>query len=340
MIKKLITTLLLSSCVLLCASPAHSEEAELSPEEAEQTKQARALFDEGSAALQAGDYEKAHDAFERSFNIRASFDTAANLGQAEMMQGMYVLAARHLEYSLRNFPTGENRELKKGVSKLFAQVQPKVVTIHAKVSPPGARVTFGDDDLGEAPIAHPLFAKPNVRYLLTAQGTDGVKRSVDILGEAGETKNVELDLEEGKNFPSVSSGLESPGAGSEPNSRKRNWVPAYILGGVSVASFATSMVFRGLAGSQAKKVDQLESDLDGACVDGSSSRCTELETAADRHDGLGRVSNVTLIASGAVAAATVGYVIYTLAKKPRTQRVSTSVDLNRNGGSLMFSGHF
>jgi len=351
MIKKLITTLLLSASALLCTTPAYAQEAEISPKEAEQAKEARALFDEGNVALRAGDYAKAQDALERSFNIRASFDTAANLGQAEMMQGMYVLAARHFEYSLRNFPTGENRDLKKAVSKLFAQVKPKVVTIHAKVSPSGARVTFGDHDLGSAPINYPLFAKPHVRYLLTAQGPDGKTTSVEIIGDAGETKDVELSLDEGGKVPAVSSGLESTEAPwakdsdveSEPSSRKRNWVPAYILGGVTVAALGSSFVFRGLAGSSVKKKDDAQAGLsDSACSEAGTvpAACTEIEEYGNRANTQATIADATIIAGAALGAVTLGYVLFTLGKNPSNKSSQATLSAERGGASFFFSGHF
>src|SRR5690606_20634579 len=104
----------------------------------------------------------------------------------------------------------------------------------------------------------------------------GKEKSTELNVENGETAEVQLVLEDGSSLPA--SGLneseptlqDDPPRKAEPHRAKRNWVPAYVLGGVTVAALGTSLVFRGLAGGKKKDIDQLDSSDDQRCTSASS----------------------------------------------------------------------
>jgi len=142
--------------------------------------------------------------------------------------------------------------------------------------------------------------------------------------------------------PSGLEGLvEEPASAPEPEPVKRNWTPAWIMGGVTVATLGTSMIFRGLAGGKAGDVEDLSSGGAGDCVSGNSAECQRLDDLANSHDTLATVSNVTLVAGGVAAAATLGYITYVLLKKPAVAGgVTATAGFDSTGGTILLSGHF
>ncbi len=139
------------------------------------------------------------------------------------------------------------------------------------------------------------------------------------------------------------SGLEEPVA--EPveappvdEVTQRNWTPAWILGGVTVASLGTSFVFRGLASGKASEAKRLDDGTDSSCVGTGGTACEELDSAIAKHDTYATVSNVSLIVAGAGAAVTIGYVTYLLTKSDKKPPVQAGLGFDKTGGVLMLSG--
>src|SRR5690606_15947068 len=114
--------------------------------------------------------------------------------------------------------------------------------------------------------------------------------------------------------------VKPPVKNAQPSETKHNWVPAYVLGGVSVATLASSIVLRVVAGNKKDKLDEIRAEiLPDDCSDSSNSdQCSDLETANKTQRNFSVASDVTLIVGGVVAATTLGYVIYELVHKKKS----------------------
>lgn len=310
----------------------------------EQAEEARALFKEGVEAQSRGDWEKAYEALRKSYNLRRSFDTAANLGVVEFRLERYPAAARHLDYWLRNYPTSEDPERHARVKALFEEVRTHVGGVKVQADAPGAKIFIDGEPVGTSPIEYELFVREGSHTVRAELQERSASAEFEV--SKGATAEVQLTLEDGSLRPA--SGLDDEGhdygnaSPSDPEQarQKRNWVPAYILGGVTVATLGTSMVFRGLAGSRAKTIDELDSEDDQRCTS-SSDECDELRNAIQDRDTYIDVTNVTLVVSGVAAAATIGYVTYVLTKKQkRSTGINATVELSRRGGALFIGGRF
>src|SRR5690606_3214038 len=121
--------------------------------------EARRFFDIGEAAFKAGNHREALDAFERSMNLRASYDTAGNLGLLEIELREYPRAANHLAYCLRHFPTGENRDLKKLVEQNLANAKQYVAEVTFEVNERKATVSVDGEAIGVSPFEHTVFVR-------------------------------------------------------------------------------------------------------------------------------------------------------------------------------------
>lgn len=328
----------------LNVSPALAED--LPVDEAAQAE-GRRLMEEAFAANKAGDEDRARRLYLESFETYPSYDVAGNLGMVELALQRYLEAAEHLEYCLRNFPTGESRELKQLVRNGLQEARKFVGGVKIEVSEPGAEVTLDGQSVGKSPIEREIFVMAG-EHTVRAEGRGGAAEKT-ITAEKTETAQVQLELK-----PVVASGLDdetssASGEDSEtphfggPNDEtdvrtKRNWVPAYILGGVTVAALGTSMVFRGLAGGKKKDIDELQLDDPSACSGSATSECSELGDAIDTHKTYATVSHATLIGGAVFAAATIGYVTYVLVKKDSPVQAGMAVD--HTGGLLTLSGSF
>src|SRR5690606_28050439 len=120
--------------------------------------------------------------------------------------------------------------------------------------------------------------------------------------------------------------LTEPVAAAPTESVERNWTPAWIVGGVTVAALGTSFVFRGLANGKESDIDDLAPESPSACQAVTTGDCAALGDAIDQQKTYATVSNVTLIVGGVSAAATLGYITYALLKKEPKVRVSAAFD--------------
>ncbi len=307
---------------------------------------ARQLFEKGGAAFDARRLEEARVALTESFEIHPSYDTAGLLGQTEIELGLYLKAARHLDFCLRHFPTGENLELLEQVKVGLSAVQNQIGTLQIQVNVAGAQVFVDDESVGTTPLQTKVFVQPG-KHLVRASSTgkQSAERAVLVGRGAEEVVTLELAAEASEavaeTSPATAKAEPTKPPVSSEASPERNWVPAYVLGGVTVASLVTSLVFRSMASSDEEEVEQLGGEVPpGGCSGASSRECQALADAIDSHDQKASVANVALVVAGVGAAATAGYVTYTLLQPSESQPVKASVGLNGTAGSLFVSGRF
>jgi hypothetical protein len=263
---------------------------------------------------------------------RGAPKTATNLGNVEVKLELYRDAAEHLDYSLRHYPTAENQERRKSIEGLLAKIRPHVGGVKVSVDTPGAQVFIDGKPVGVSPLAYEFFVEAGSHKVRAELKGDTV--STEFVAENGETSAVSLKLED---TAAAASSDKSPPVEETPRA-ERNWVPAYVLGGVTVAALGTSFVFRGLAGGKKKDIDDLEPSDPSGCVDSSSSDCTDLSDAIDAHKTFADVSNVSLIVGGVAAATTIGYITYALIKK--SPPVQTGIAVSGTSGFVTINGSF
>lgn len=267
------------------------------------SNEARILYRKGSVAFDEGDDVLARKYYLESLELEESFDTMCNLARTEARSDLFVEAYEHIRMCLYLFPKDEELQAAK---EKYAGLRDHI----------RAEITYEQ--------AHPIDEK--------------VEQEIE--RRERETAVVEADVA----LPA--SGLDEPSQQATdteaPGPPKRNWVPAYVLGGVTVATFGTSMVFRALAGTQLKQIEEFTADKDNSyCLDPDRAGCAELAERVKRHDNYADASNGTLVAAGIGAGVTLGYVIYVLAKKPKKEpAVRASVSVEKTGGFVSLAGTF
>jgi hypothetical protein len=179
------------------------------------------------------------------------------------------------------------------------------------------------------PLSKPLYLEPGVHSLVfKANEHRQMSRAFRVV--AGERHVVAAEFEEP---PVTETPVETqtaevapqhaPAPASVKETTKHNWIPAYVLGGVTVATLASSVVLRVVAGSKKDKGKRLHDDLMPGDCDGSESvdMCDELASLIKSQRSFGIASNATMIASGVFAGATLGWIIYELVR-PKEMKTS------------------
>lgn len=300
---------------------------------------ARELFAQGLAAFDAELYEEAKRSFEASFRLRKAYDTAGLLGQVELELGEFRAAAEHIEYCIRNFPTGGSRELYAEVQEAFAGAKRRVGTLQIAVEGSNVDLFLDGRPLGGTPLQHEVFVEPG-QHTLRAQWPNSSSTEETFRVEAGQQLRVELQPPAPPGLLAVADRPES--SGEDPS--RREWLPAYLLGGVTALTLATSITLRASRADDKREVEQLRSRIGvGDCAPGAvpADGCSALIAARDRYNDKGTVADVTLAVGGVAAAATLGYVFFVLLDEPTSESgLRASASLDATSGGVVLTGSF
>lgn len=280
---------------------------------------AKELFDKGVRAADAGKWEECRAALLAAWNIRPGYQLAGNLAECEAKLGQHADAATHLRAFFRGAPATMTAEQRKPGEALMKELRAKVSELTLRVDKPGAEVFVDGRSVGHAPFVETVFVAAGERNIEAKLGDASVKKTVTAAG--GGTNDVELRFEE-KVAP-VPSATPSATASGAPTTPPRSMVPAYVAGGVGVASLIAGGVLVGLG--EATRADLVSSALrnpDGTLVCARTTapgteapQCNDIRSRVHLGTMMGQAGIGLLIASGVLGLGAVGYVI--LAPRPK-----------------------
>jgi hypothetical protein len=174
---------------LLVAAPALAEPSN------EAVKMARKRFQEGVAAVDAGNYEAARVAFQQAYALKPHPSVLRNLGQAELKTGRYLEAARHLSTFVRETTYGTSPE-REAAAKSLALAEKQVGRVFVQVDVPGADITIDGELAGRSPVTDPFYAEPGERVIrIQKEGHEAYEKTQLI--EAGRTTQLKIALQSG-----------------------------------------------------------------------------------------------------------------------------------------------
>jgi hypothetical protein len=214
------------------------------PQAAVPRDEARPLFEQGIAAVDAGKLKEAEGLFTRAFGLKRSWDIAANLGVVERKLGEHVLAAEHLSFALGALPPSESEKTRDGLVRELTLVVPHVarITVHCPLT--GAEVRVGGKLRGLAPLDGPVFTAPGlVKVEVEKDGYQ--KASRDVAATAGGEDDVTL--------------VPSP----KPVERPRSWTAPAVAFGFGGAGLVVGVVAGALATA---RMSELRSECGPALV--------------------------------------------------------------------------
>jgi hypothetical protein len=339
----------LGCVVLLAALSAISGEAASQPllngEEA--AKLADAYFLRGKALLKDGNIKEAYKQYKASWDLKKSYDIAANLGNVEYELGMPRDAAEHLAFSVRNAAVSVTPDRLDKIKKLLDQAKTLVSVVVVKVNVPGADVFVDGELVGRSPLTDELYVDPGPRTIeARLTGHETAKQTVDCPRTSTQTVTLTLN----PTATPVSSAGPTGSSTAPPGSkipRRNRLIPLAVGGGVTAAGVAVGLTSLIVAGGRRGDAEQLQLKLGGkptntsACYQNTSAECARLESDYRTAGALQNVAIIGFVTAGLAAMATATYALLPATPVPAPSgQVRASFSVGPDGGGLMIHGRF
>ncbi|MCC6668170.1 MAG: tetratricopeptide repeat protein [Polyangiaceae bacterium] len=310
-----------SACTAAIASAPTAAQAQ--PPAAAPSDEASELFKKGNEAYKQKKWAEAEKAFEEAFALKQAYDIAGNLGDVELLQGKHQEAAEHLEYSLRNWPAGQEANRKRTAER-YAEAKQKIGSLTLKVSE-GAEITVNGKSVGKSPLPGPVFVSPGAATVIATIGDKTMKKTVAL--DVGESREVEIVIEgEAAAVGPVAPPSENGSAGASasgsatgdvkpPTGSSFKTIGMIASGAVAVIGLGVGVGFymkKQSAKDEAEgfKDDSIKQVGAGGCPEsGATGACADLADANDRAKSARTISTVGFIGAGVGAAAFVAFVL-------------------------------
>jgi hypothetical protein len=307
---------------LLCAASAFAEPP------SEVLKTARKRFQEGVAAVDAGNYEAARVAFQQAYALKPHPSALRNLGQAELRTGHYLEAARHLSRFLRETTFGSAAE-RDVVIKSLAQAEAEVAKVVVEVDVVGADITLDGELLGRSPTREPFYAEAGERMIrIKKDGYEPYVKSQVL--QAGRTTQLRIALDVPRapaltastspftgSFGGLGDGSTSgspDGAGIPPHgpvsvsdsAGSARTIALATTGGLTLISAGVWLGFSLRGASLEHDAERLRSQIANQHADSQCSRdeapCSELRDVSNQRAAANTIAMVGGIATGVAGA--------------------------------------
>jgi hypothetical protein len=259
------------------------------------------LFDEGTTALEQGDFNAAYDKLSRAFAKRKSVDIAANLALAEVKLGKKREAAEHLAYGLANFPATGKPEAKERMQKQLAELKKGLCEFRVNTEE-GSTVFVGNAPVGLSPLQTPLYLEPGVhKFRVERSGKIGEK---SVTAAAGDSLTIKVELT--VNAAPTATGTGTGAPPPPPPDEKPIW-PAILLGSLAGVGAGVGIGLTVAAFGARSAADPNEGDLP-ECAGGFTAACQQ--ASDDKLGGANGLFTGGMIGLGVAGASLVGLVVY------------------------------
>ncbi|HYQ28467.1 MAG TPA: hypothetical protein VER04_14655 [Polyangiaceae bacterium] len=259
---------------------------------AEALKHAREQFGQALALQTAGDWAGALTLLKEVAAVKSTPQVRFNMALCEERLGKLVAALGDYELAAADARSEKADQVAEEVERRLEALRQRIpkITVTRGSGAEAAIVALDGVSLGDQVIGTPMPTDPGPHTVeARAPGFKPFRQSLRLAEQQSESLEIVLEPE-----PAPPPDIRHPGPGPRVHGNNTR-VYGYIVGGVGVASLATSAVFFGM---RAGKI----SDLDKACPD---KQCPSSAQKSDIDAGkmYTTVGNVTL-AVGAVAVAT------------------------------------
>jgi len=254
-------------------------------QEDDPTTQARVLYLKGNAAFKKGDDVLAREHYQKSLELRESFDTYCNLGRVEESTDLLSDAYYHLGLCLKLYPPDEE----------LAGPREKYAALHEEV---------GGQLSPEEMVAIDQKVKEHQVHSQAAAVTDATATSQEIDPEPAPAEPPAVD----------------PGLDPEPPRSRARLPVSLVVGGLGLGSAGAGVYF--LVDSEAKRRDAAEQrermqESDISCPPGEDNHpsCEKLDELYDKADQRRTLGIIFSAAGGALVVGSV--LLYVLWPEPK-----------------------
>jgi hypothetical protein len=289
---------------------------------------AAAFFDKGEALYKQSRFAEAEAQLQQAWDLRRSFDVAADLGDCELEIGQSREAAEHLAYAVREFPPSGKAALRERLQQRLALARERVGTLKVRVSVPGAEVLVDGKVIGLVPLADDVFVDPGT-HVVEARLRDYEAGRASVEVAKGAAKDVAITLTKRPEEP------PPPVEPEGPNQRLLT-TGAVIAGagaGLGVVLSIVSATKGWAADGQLATLQK--TGLRMPCPT-HMTMCAAIDRDRGLHDALGKGALGAFIGAAMFAFATGGYVLVAPKAPPRTGvQVAPVVGLDRAGVAVV-----
>jgi len=340
--------------------------AEAAGDDQEARTRAKALFETGVAAYEAGRYEDALASFQEAFRVRPHPLVRVNIANCYDKLGKPLEALFHFEQF--NAADVGSPEQRKEVSAAVERLRKQVGQVVVRVSPDGAMVTIDDGEQRRTPIVDALSLTAGTHEIeVKLDGYQTVRRSLQVQG--GTTTELNLVLPRAGEPAPVAPAGEQPQVAAPPAAEPEpapeaapaaESAPAHgplaaqdsprlpkhfwIVGGVSAALLLAGSVTGILALDAESEFDQaarVRLDPNSSGLAQESAYLQALD-ASDRADALALTTDILLL--GALAGTAVCVVVALNAQsdddEAPTATLTVTPAVTPHGGGARIAGSF
>jgi hypothetical protein len=340
----------LAIALLLAIAPATFSAAAFAQAGADDatTTTARERFKEGVEFYDKGQYEQARASFLQAYALKKHPAVLLNLAWSCVKSGHALEGERYFKQFLSDGKDITDKQ-RADANDGLTQARSKLGRIDV-AAPPGTEVTVDGEKVGSTPLSDPVAVEAGA-HTIKFKGTDGTTdtQSVTVLGGEKQTAHF------GKAGAAPATVTPTPSTTTEPTptptpetkpaeepkpaeppkkdvvaeaggggllTRPANLVPAFILGGVAVAGYATAIGF-GISKNNAQTQATNTANVI-VSHGGGSSTCTPsglqknpqfgpaCSAYATDNNQVNQDATAANIAAGVGVAATVGFIVYWL----------------------------
>lgn len=338
--RRIATAGLILAAAMLGASPVWAEGVTPWDASAKEARSAEVKFKAASKLYDKGEFDKAIELFQESYEIVASPNTSLMIARAYREGGQLrkSMAEFHHAVEVAEAAAEHSEKYKPALDAAKKELADLEATMgHIEVdlvnAPEGTRVVIDGDRVDD--IATPVTVQPGT-ISVVATSPDGRETRQQVEVSAGVTKKVRLGFARAED-PEMF--FDKEGEGDEPETAKgkskssgsTTRTLAYVTGGVGLVGAAAFGVFGTLSNSKFK-------DLESACTD---NHCPP-SRAGDINDGrrFQTIANVGL-AVGAVGLATsVVLFIVSPSHKKEKPKPEAAPEISLGLGSVELRGRF
>ncbi len=268
--------------------------------------------------------------FLKVWAVKKAWDVAANLGLAQVNLGKNVDAAEHLAYALRWFPASEPAATKAVLERRLATARAEIGAVKVTVNVDGAQVRVNGVAKAASPLEGELFVAPgSVTIEVEKDGYEAVRKTVDVA--KGGSAEAAITL-----LPKTAP--------------ERSKVPAYVIGGVGIASLIAGAVLIGVAeGEHARLRTDAPRGPDGALLcwrtpaagSATKAECDAWRASTATANTEANAAIGLFVVGGAALAGAAAYWFWPASPQAGTARRSIVVPLvSASGGGAMWTGNF
>lgn len=251
------------------------------------------LFQRARENFEAERYDASYGCYKKHWDIRESYDVAANLGNLEVSQlKKYADGATHLHYARENLPASmpaaKRSEVKAKINERLGEALAHVQVLELTVLPRDAEVVIDGQSAGRAPLRMPIYLEPGTHSLLVQlAGHAPIEKSID--AKAGTKEAFELTLT--ADLPSdgeatAPAGLPTPAPAADEGSPALG-IAVLATGGAAAVAGVILIVLSAGAGSDTEALTtEIQSDpaapSENPCGAGPAPhpKCGDLDAAA------------------------------------------------------------